>query len=73
MKEYLEQVVSLYNQDKHSATGMTPEEAREDKNIINEKENMELHRVSNRKYPTLNVGDQSKSISKNQFREVKKI
>ena len=41
----------------HRATKFTPADARQNKNQLDVKLNMELHRVQKRKYPEINVGD----------------
>ena len=59
--ETLNQVLFTYNYKmEHSATGMTPIQARENKNHLRVKLNLELHRKSTRKYPEVNVGDRVK-------------
>ena len=59
--ETLNQVLFVYNYKmEHSATGMTPIQARESKNHLRVKLNLELHRKSTRKYPEVNVGDRVK-------------
>ena len=42
---------------KHRTTTFTPADARQTKNQLDVKLNMELHRVNKRKYPDINVGD----------------
>ncbi len=51
-------VMLTYNhQDKHSATKMTPNDARKPQNQLQTKINLELKRVHSRRYPEVNVGD----------------
>ena len=40
-----------------SATGYTPDQARQPKNELNVRLNLELNRVTKRKYPNIEVGD----------------
>jgi len=46
------------NNNKHSAIGMTPVEAREPKNEFEARTNLELQRKKFRRYPEANVGDE---------------
>jgi Integrase core domain len=51
-------VLLTYNHiDKHSATKMTPDEARKPQNHLQTKINLELKRVHSRVYPDVHVGD----------------
>jgi hypothetical protein len=43
---------------------MTPNEARKDGNRMQVKANLEVHRLNNRKYPTVSVGDKVTSYRK---------
>ena len=59
--ETLNQVLFTYNHKmEHSATGMTPMQARDGKNHLRVKLNLELKRKSTRRYPDINVGDKVK-------------
>jgi len=50
--------LTLYNYKMVSrATNMTPNEARQSKNVLDAKLHMELHKVRKRKYPDVKVGD----------------
>jgi hypothetical protein len=50
--------LTLYNYKMVSrATSMTPNEARQDKNVLDAKLHMEIHKVRKRKYPEIGVGD----------------
>jgi len=56
--EYLPEVLKKYNEKMvHSATGLTPAEAKEDTNYLYAKTNLEVKKIKNRKYPELAVGD----------------
>ena len=48
----------------HSATGMTPIQARDEKNHMKVKLNLELKRKSTRKYPPVEIGDKVKIYTK---------
>ena len=54
----LPNALTTYNYKmQHRATKFTPADARQNKNQLDVKLNMELHRVQKRKYPEINVGD----------------
>ena len=56
--EYLPEVLKKYNEKMvHSATGLTPADAKEDTNYLYAKTNLEVKKIKNRKYPELAVGD----------------
>ena len=57
-------VLTCNNKDKHSATGMTPQQARMKKNELEVKSHIALQSVSKRKYPELDVGDKVKIYRK---------
>jgi hypothetical protein len=64
-KDFLYEFLLTYNRkDIHSAHGMTPVEARLSKNRMQVLANLELKRVSNRKYPTIIVGSNVKVFKK---------
>jgi hypothetical protein len=64
-KDFLFEILLTYNRkDIHSAHGMTPVQARLDKNLMNVKANLEMKRVSKRKYPTIVVGSNVKVCKK---------
>ena len=46
------------------STGMTPYEAKTDKNLLNAKQNLELHAKHDRLYPDINVGNKVKIYTK---------
>jgi hypothetical protein len=48
----------------HSATGLTPEDAKKEENEFFAKTNLEVKRISNRKYPELAVGNRVKVYKK---------
>lgn len=49
---------------KHRMTKMTPNQARDKKNILEAKSNLEINRISKRKYPEINVGDSVRVYTK---------
>lgn len=57
-------VVNKYNNSKHSAIGMTPQEALREDNAEQVKENITDKAKNNRSYPPLKVGDTVKIIRK---------
>jgi hypothetical protein len=58
-------VLLTYNvKVKSNITGMTPSEAKKPGNQIDVGAHLELHRISKRKYPTINVGDYVKLLKK---------
>ena len=64
-KDVLYEVLLTYNnKDVHNSTGLTPAEAKLDKNRLQTKLNLELHRISKRKYPNVEVGDKVKLYKK---------
>ena len=64
-KDVLYEVLLTYNnKDVHNSTGLTPAEAKLDKNRLQTKMNLELHRISKRKYPNVEVGDKVKLYKK---------
>ena len=55
---YLPAVLKKYNEQMvHSATGLTPKDATKEENEFYAKTNLEVKRISNRKYPELGLGD----------------
>ena len=64
-KDVLFEVLLTYNnKDVHNSTGLTPAEAKLDKNRLQTKMNLELHRISKRKDPNVEVGDKVKLYKK---------
>ena len=59
-----ESLLSYNNKEVHSIMGMTPSKAKLKENTLQVKLNLELHRVSKRKYPDINVGDEVKLYKK---------
>ena len=54
----LPNALTIYNYKmQHRTTKFTPADARQNKNQLDVKLNMEMHRVQKRKYPEINVGD----------------
>ena len=63
--EILKSSLSTYNNKMvNRSTKLTPSEARDKKNILTVKTNLELHRVKKRKYPDINVGDSVRVYTK---------
>jgi hypothetical protein len=61
----LPRILLVYNNFKvHSGTGLTPKEARKTDNIEKVKLNNEKHRVSNRTYPEINIGDHVRKVKR---------
>ena len=66
--DYMFEIMLTHNnKNRHSTTGMTPNEAKTDENEYEVKVNLELKAKSSRKYPTLQVGDQVKVMRKKQL------
>ena len=64
-KDVLFEVLLTYNnKDVHTATGLTPDQAKLDKYRLQVKMNLELHRISKRRYPTVDVDDKVKLYKK---------
>ena len=60
-KDVLFEVLLTYNnKNVHTATGLTPDQAKLDKYRLQVKMNLELHRISQRRYPTVDVNDKVK-------------
>ena len=63
--DYIPEIMLTYNnKDVHSATQMTPKEAREPKNMIKAKLNMSMRARKSRVYPELEVGSEVKIMRK---------
>ena len=63
--DILNQVLFVYNyKNEHSATGMTPMQAREPKNEMKVRLRLELKRKSTRKYPDVVIGNKVKIYTK---------
>ena len=63
--DYIFEILLTYNNKlKHSSTKFTPNEARQEKNELTIKLNMELHKKHNRKYPVIQLGDKVKIYRK---------
>jgi len=64
-KDVLFEVLLTYNsKNVHTATGLTPDQAKLDKYRLQVKMNLELHRISKRRYPTVDVNDKVKLYKK---------
>jgi transposase InsO family protein len=64
-KDVLFEVLLTYNnKNVHTATGLTPDQAKLDKYRLQVKMNLELHRISKRRYPTVDVDDKVKLYKK---------
>ena len=64
-KQLLFEVMLVYNnKDIHTATGMTPNEAKKPENQLQVKLNLEMKRISTRKYPDIKVDDNVKIYKK---------
>ena len=63
--EILKSSLTTYNNKMvNRSTKLTPNEARDKKNVLTVKTNLELHRVKKRKYPDINVGDSVRVYTK---------
>ena len=63
--EILKSSLTTYNNKMvNRSTKLTPNEARDKKNVLTVKTNLELHRVKKRKYPDINVGDSVRIYTK---------
>jgi len=60
-------VLQLYNTDKHSATGMTPEEATKKENEGEVRLSLELNRKQGRRYAPISEGDTVRAYRKKQL------
>ena len=71
--DYITEILLTYNnKDVHSATGLTPNEARKERNEFRAKLNVSVKAKKERMYPTLEVGGQSKDNEKeSNYRERK--
>ena len=65
MEIFLSEILLTYNnKDIHSSHGLTPNEARKDNNKMAVLANLELKKVSTRKYPNILIGDKVKLYRK---------
>ena len=63
--DYIFQVMLTYNnQNVHTSTKKTPENARKSEEAIDVKTNLELRALTNRKYPPVAIGDNVKILRK---------
>ena len=73
-KTVLPEVLKKYNEKMvHSTIGMTPEEARNPGAEFDVKTNLEIHRISNRKYPELNIGNSVKVYKKKKINAKERV
>ena len=71
-KDFVDEVLVVYNyQMVSSVTDMTPAEARKPANTLQTKVNLEMHRHSTRKYPTIEVGDYVRTFYRKQTQQKK--
>ncbi len=71
--DYIKPILSKYNYSKHSATGMTPHQARHPSNTLNVKLSMEIKAKRNRRYKELEVGDKVRIFSKRKPNEKERV
>ena len=63
--DYIVEIMLTYNnKDVHSSTGMTPNEARKNKNELKARMNVAMKAKKNKIYPELSVGDKVKIMRK---------
>ena len=67
--DYILEIILTYNKDVHSATGLTPNEARKEKNAFKAKLNVSVKASKENMYPTLEVGDRVKRMRKKAITE----
>ena len=68
--DYITEIMLTYNdKDVHSATGLTPKDARQSKNAMKAKLNMSMKAKKTRLYPELNVNDEVKVMRKKAITE----
>ena len=68
--DYITEILLTYdNKDVHSATGLTPNEARKERNEFKAKLNVSVKAKKERIYPTLEVGDKVKIMRKKAITE----
>ena len=71
--DYIFEIMLTYNNKYiHSATGLTPNEARKEKNEFEAKLNVSVKARKDRTYPTLEVGDKVKIMRKKAITEKEK-
>ena len=68
--DYIDEIMVTYNyKDVHSATGLTPNKARDKDNEFKSKLNISMKAKKERIYPTLEVGDRVKILRKKAITE----
>ena len=71
MTTVLYPVLLTYNHKMiHRTTGMTPDDARKKENHIHVKTQLEIHRITKRRYPDVNIGDVVKVYQKRPFDKI---
>jgi hypothetical protein len=63
-EDFLDRLSDAYNNEQHSTTGMTPVEARKQRNAREVNTQLELHRLPVHHYPRLAVGDVVRKLVK---------
>ena len=72
--DYITEILLTYNnKDVHSATGLTPNEARKERNEFRAKLNVSVKAKKERLYPSLEVGDRVKIMRKKAIRTQRQI
>ena len=71
-RDITEILLTYNNKDVHSATGLTPNEARKERNEFRAKFNVSVKAKKERMYPTLEVGDKVKIMRKKAITEKEK-
>ena len=70
---FFEILLTYNNKDVHSATGLTPNEAREEKIEFKAKLNVSVKARKERTYPSLEVGDKVKIMRKKPSQRKKEL
>jgi radical SAM superfamily enzyme len=69
-KDYIEEIMISYNfKNKHSSTGLTPDNARRVTNQLEVKTQLELNAMKTRKYPIIELNDKVKIYFKKKFQK----
>ena len=72
--DYIYEVLLTYNnQNVHSSTKKTPENARKADEAIDVKTNLEMRALTNRKYPPIAIGDTVKILRKRKPNEKERV
>ena len=67
--DYINQLINHYNNNIHSTTGTTPNDARKPSSTVDVHANIELKATHNRNYPILNIGDTVNRLRKKAINE----